>query len=350
MVNKNTREIITKCLKDFFGEGNFDFPEQVTNEEWNQIRSEHIHSPEMMTPRMNMIPVTVRYDSIEVTNVHKQSHVIRDVYVRFFVRKDGLFVPHIRFYVARTKATYHEYTSGYLHSHPNGPKIIHKFNALCTGSGVINDVFDSCCVQQGRSITEPKFKAFLVALRAFLGWEEPGYNSIIRYSKVPATIAATKEQLAEILKELKNHEAWKYLNLVQEGDSMKVVASPSFELVLGNICAQKFLSLLALKDPYTKTYVQESKETDTPKEWEGHVFPDKYIVFKGQKVHLTITSDKAENLLRAGGYVVSPNVLKQVVGAIEDVVLSKNLNANGNIKSVSKKPVGQKGQESVGQD
>jgi len=350
MVNKNTREIITKCLKDFFGEGNFDFPEKVTEEEWSQMRSEQRHYPEMVTSRMNMTPVTVRYDSIEVTNVHKRSHVIRDVYVRFFVKNDGLFMPHLRFYVARTKATYHEYTSGYLHSHPNAPKIIHKFNGLCTGNGVINDVFDSCCVQQGRCITEPKFKAFLVALRAFLGWEEPGYENIQRYSKTPAVASATKEQLAEILKELKNHEAWKYLNLVQEGDSMKVIASPSFELVLGNICAQKFLNLLALKDPYTKTYVQESREVDTPGSWEGHVFPDKYIVFKGQRVHLTIASDKAENLLRAGGYVVSPNVLKQVVGAIEDVVLSKNLNANGNIKSVSKKPVGQKGQESVGQD
>jgi len=110
--------------------------------------------------------VIIRFPEITITNSRKMSHVIRDLYVKFAVGKDGLFRGHIN--GTRATLTEDEYQAAYLHSHLTSlsPGNI-RFSPFCTGEGQINQVI----ALLGRKFDEVNFTLFCLHLKNYVAWE-----------------------------------------------------------------------------------------------------------------------------------------------------------------------------------
>lgn len=102
--------------------------------------------------------VTIRNDS------HK--HLIRDIYVRAFLKPSGLISPYLQ--GIRATLTEAEFVSQYIHSHL--PRLNAKritFHPFCTGIGEINQVL----ALLNTKYSSANFMMFLMHIKNFLEWE-----------------------------------------------------------------------------------------------------------------------------------------------------------------------------------
>lgn len=114
--------------------------------------------------------VIIHVPEVEITNGNA-SHKIKDIYVRFHVRKDGTLTGMLE--GCRESLTEAEFMTKYLHSHLPSLDVNNlKFNGFCTGSGEINMVM----AKLGTKFTIPNFMMFCLHIKNYLAWEsKEGY-------------------------------------------------------------------------------------------------------------------------------------------------------------------------------
>lgn len=109
--------------------------------------------------------VIVLVPEIEITN-GTRSHKLLDVYVRFFLRKDGTLTGNLE--GCRGTLTEVEHNCRYVHSHLPALDVSKPdFVRFCTGVGEINMVMAKLATK----FTIPNFMMFCLQIKNFLAWE-----------------------------------------------------------------------------------------------------------------------------------------------------------------------------------
>ena len=101
------------------------------------------YSKETLDESSLNIFILVYFPEVRVTNEYDRSTVIKDLYVKIKITKEGKLVE--RFTFNRAKYTVQEWESNYMHSHS---RTIYKtnpdiFSTVCTGTGPINNTMSS---------------------------------------------------------------------------------------------------------------------------------------------------------------------------------------------------------------
>ena len=109
--------------------------------------------------------ILIKFPEVKITN-GEDDHIIRDLYVRAFVRPNGTMIPHLD--GIRGKLSIAEVRSGYAHSHlPYINAADLYFNQFCTGIGPINQVL----MLLNNKFSLINFKMFMFHLKVFVAWE-----------------------------------------------------------------------------------------------------------------------------------------------------------------------------------
>jgi len=109
--------------------------------------------------------IIIHFPEITITN-GSQEHLIRDIYVRLFLRPNGTLFSAIQ--GMRTTFTEAELLSQYVHSHlPKADFNSIIFNNFCTGIGEINQVL----ALLNSKFTSANFMMLLMHIKNFLEWE-----------------------------------------------------------------------------------------------------------------------------------------------------------------------------------
>lgn len=109
--------------------------------------------------------IIIHFPEVTIKN-GKKDHLIRNMYVRLFVRSDGLLSPYIQ--GMRATVTEAEFLSQYVHSHL--PRLIPTniiFHSFCTGVGEINQVL----ALLNSKYTSANFMMLLMHIKNYLEWE-----------------------------------------------------------------------------------------------------------------------------------------------------------------------------------
>lgn len=110
--------------------------------------------------------IYIHIPEVTITNSRKDTHLIKDLYLKITVSAKGL----IQFGIQGLRATVSidEYYAGYAHSHLHtfDPRNIF-FDTFCTGTGEINQIL----LLLSRSFSEVNFTLFCLHLKNFIAWE-----------------------------------------------------------------------------------------------------------------------------------------------------------------------------------
>lgn len=110
--------------------------------------------------------IIIHFPEIEVTNSRKQTHLIRDLYVKIDLNGNGTIHDNMR--GVRTTLTKDEALGGYAHSHLPGTSPTHlEFRNFCLGSGEIGQVLSLL----RSNFDEVNFAMLCMHIKTYVGWE-----------------------------------------------------------------------------------------------------------------------------------------------------------------------------------
>lgn len=119
--------------------------------------------------------VIIHFKEINIRNSMGQSHLIEDLFVKIRLNLDGsnLIVGGVSGY--RTKVSFAEWSSNYMHSHLPGSRFTTgrdtgnmPFNTFCLGSGEIRDHVMEI---QAEGFSQTRFTSFLLQVIGLVTWE-----------------------------------------------------------------------------------------------------------------------------------------------------------------------------------
>jgi len=109
--------------------------------------------------------ILIHFPEITIKN-DKDQHLIRNMYVRLFLRPNGTLASYIQ--GMRTTLTEAEFVSSYVHSHlPRLSPSVMTFHTFCTGVGEINQVL----ALLNTRFTSENFMMLLMHIKNYLEWE-----------------------------------------------------------------------------------------------------------------------------------------------------------------------------------
>lgn len=143
---------INSSCKDFIATINTYNPYAENLSEWKEAVKDLYHST---------YEILIYFPEITITNEHDRSAVLKDLYAKIIIDKNGrISSRHI--YLNRSTYTIKEFLSDYMHSHcPGIPKITMedgylKFGKMCLGYGPINETLESL----SRAFDEDRWNLF----------------------------------------------------------------------------------------------------------------------------------------------------------------------------------------------
>lgn len=173
----------------------------------------------------------IHFPEIKITNSKKKSHIIRDLYVRFWLDENGKM--DYRLEGIRTTLTPGEMSAQYAHSHLPRFGTIPQWSSFCRGSGEINQVMSLL----SSTFTEVNFTLFCLHLKNYVAWESlegNPYNYIenINLTRPVQSIAtSTVNLLVERLQKevfgVKGTDEWIKKNLTIKVSSRGIVVGVS---------------------------------------------------------------------------------------------------------------------------
>lgn len=86
--------------------------------------------------------ILVYFPEVTITNEYKESHNIKDLYVKINLLYNGSFKGNT-FYMLRTTYTYSEYIKRYIHSHAKKLFKVNSFSECCLGTGPLSNTINS---------------------------------------------------------------------------------------------------------------------------------------------------------------------------------------------------------------
>lgn len=110
--------------------------------------------------------IIIYFPEVTITNSIKNSHVIKDLYVKFIFGEDARMYPAM--WGVRTTLSTDECLAQYMHSHlPSYNPSVINFNHFCTGEGEINQVIALLSTK----FDEVNFTLLCLHLKVYVGWE-----------------------------------------------------------------------------------------------------------------------------------------------------------------------------------
>jgi len=144
-------------------EGNWDFDFQVS---YSKVK-------EKTKVKIDIRGIILHFPEIKITNSYQREHTIVDLFIRIGIslRGSNLYINDTQ--GARTKVSYAEWSSQYIHSHlhrkqQNSEDQVPYWDSFCTGSGHINEAIAEI---NSDGFTIQKFTAYLLNLHTLVSWE-----------------------------------------------------------------------------------------------------------------------------------------------------------------------------------
>jgi len=269
--------------------------------------------------------IIIKFPEVTISNSKKMSHVIKDLYVKFSVKKDGKFGGDIK--GVRTIISEEEFHTRYMHSHlpAFSPESI-RFDNFCTGEGPINQVISLL----RSKFDETNFTLFCLHLKNYVAWESLEGNPYMhmeyigtnmgRTSGNTITIEAETNTIATLkaaILDPKISDAVKLLHISINTDRIAIESTEEFEIWAANFMqkvdfmsidrSSNMNSILCYKDG-SGNYVPSSINR-TRQRIAHQTTP--IFKFKGEDKFLTVI--KQDNEIQATKYL-SPSITQELCG------------------------------------
>lgn len=134
-------------------------------------------------------PITLYYEKLVIQSYYGWELEVHDTYVRIYFDLSGnmLRLGRAPIRVSRTSATRAEFLKSYVHSHPGRGGNFSAFQDVCAGDGPLISIL----IQKGNRLVGNEFRAFVIAIKAFLEWENAGYDYISKVLNLQQKIKET---------------------------------------------------------------------------------------------------------------------------------------------------------------
>lgn len=130
--------------------------------------------------------IILRFPEITITNSHQNTHIIKDLFVKFSITFSGNYYSVQEIKGTRSTLSYSEYTSNYRHSHLSSSVRALEWSSFCTGEGPINNIkamlgglIDSFDINL--------FEHYLIHIKEYVEWESLEGGTYIRMEEIGLT-------------------------------------------------------------------------------------------------------------------------------------------------------------------
>jgi|1_EtaG_2_1085319.scaffolds.fasta_scaffold00140_14 hypothetical protein len=301
---RSRKALVTKKVKDLcnplFGERNVDIIQEITG-----------------------VYVTIRFREITIKN-EKESHLIRDLYVRFYIALNGNQHIHMMAELQgmRGTLTLEEELVGYGHSHLS-PKHYNFLNTFCLGG--INTPIHMLMTMLRSDFTWDTFETFLYHLKPYLEWESIAGTPHILLSTIglPAAVDTSDAKGLSIKAFLKQARiqppllTYKYSG----NTSIKIVLAEGEELRKQLLAASIIKGVMV-----NNLFVTAASQYHKLKLWlrakKRHKGPTA-LIFKGKAVVRTILKPKQEEVAKEQEYThAEPTIAKYIITTFNKYLLT----------------------------
>lgn len=257
--------------------------------------------------------LVIKFPEITITNGRRESHVIKDLYVRwkfgigFRIKKslEGI----------RGTLSYLEYKSGYSHSHLPS-RNAQDWNAFCLGSGGFADLNQEWCVEDKKFIQE-EFELLLYQLGAYVKWESLGGGPYIRISGISVrgnSMHVRDEDIKRSLKRIINSISCfplKYNSLSNRFD----VNFLDLEKEISEVTNKNNIPVMRVKKTGAGDYLYGDITEETIRDWistGNDNLSGCSISFKGEDIPIRILEFKKSKNSTYTRTVVHPNIIERL--------------------------------------
>jgi len=257
--------------------------------------------------------LVIRFPEITITNGKRESHVIKDLYVRW---KFGIgFRIKNSLEGVRGTLSYLEYKSGYSHSHLPS-RNMENWSSFCLGTGDFADLNQEWRVEDKKFIQE-EFELLLYQLGAYVKWESLGGGPYIRIRGISVkgnSMHVRDEDIKRSIKRIINNISYfplKYSSLSNRFD----VNFLDLEKEISEVTNKNNIPVMRVKKTGAGDYLYGDITEDTIRDWISTGNDDLSgcsISFKGEDIPIRITEFKKSKGPAYTRTVVHPNIIERL--------------------------------------
>ena len=251
--------------------------------------------------------VVVWFPEITITNSVEQSHLMRDVYLRFQIYGGGeAHLTHLN----RGTVTEREYRNNYQFSHCNTSSVYDWCNSFCFGDTPIKDLRYNL-KNRDKLFVFKNLKFFLESLKEYLSWES---LEGVPYNKIDNVINDSNRWYRSNYEISKNDLETVYNTAISKMSSFKYDFN-SDNVYLTDSSVSMLAEILTQEFPQHSTYYLNGNSVEEYNTNGGYYCPSEHIEFKGEWRSFRVIKEEEEEITLPKR--IHNNVLNQVVDKID---------------------------------